>query len=308
MRRSHAFTWEQFTGVLLAILSSFSAAHAQSFGDVTVHPNGGEQQKILDYAKSVQDEVRRNWQGAKEEFSNLVVALTVNSDGTVSNLNLEKTSGFHRYDLAALTAVEKAQPFARFPFNCRKTVPMRLRFESHPPVEHVYELPLSVERVVFEACEHIASAVRPMPPSSQPDVDFGPYMAGLQRRIHEKVVGVSVAENTRAVALLRIQASGEVSSVKLLTRSLNRQFDENVLSAMRNVALRPLPKGAPADIDVQFTFDLLADPAIQKEFVVFVYPVGSGKRQIKSEYVYPAIGESINRLLSDLNTAQKARR
>jgi TonB family protein len=92
--------------------------------------------------------------------------------------------------------------------------------------------------------------------AAQKDVDFGPYMADLQRRIKRAWFPPRGQENRRVVVVFKIHKEGELSNLRLVTSSGMAPADKAAMSAVENAApFRPLPAGASDDVDIQFTFD-----------------------------------------------------
>jgi TonB family protein len=92
--------------------------------------------------------------------------------------------------------------------------------------------------------------------AAQQDVDFGPYMADLQRRIKRAWFPPRGQENRRVVVVFKIHKEGELSNLRLVTSSGMAGADKAAMSAVENAApFRHLPEGASDDVDIQFTFD-----------------------------------------------------
>lgn len=92
--------------------------------------------------------------------------------------------------------------------------------------------------------------------SAQKDVDFGPYMADLQRRIKRAWFPPKGNESKRVQVVFKVHSNGTVSNLRLLGSSGLAIADQAALKAVQNAApFRPLPDGAPPDVDIQFTFD-----------------------------------------------------
>lgn len=92
--------------------------------------------------------------------------------------------------------------------------------------------------------------------AAQADVDFGPYMADLQRRIKRAWFPPKGNESKRVVVVFKVHRGGELSHLRLDKSSGVAVADEAALKAVENAApFRPLPAGAPDDVDIQFTFD-----------------------------------------------------
>ncbi len=92
--------------------------------------------------------------------------------------------------------------------------------------------------------------------SAQADVDFGPYMADLQRRIKRAWFPPKGNESKRVVVIFKVHKNGELSNLRLGTSSGAAIADQAALKAVENAApFRKLPEGAGDDVDIQFTFD-----------------------------------------------------
>jgi TonB family protein len=92
--------------------------------------------------------------------------------------------------------------------------------------------------------------------AAQADVDFGPYMADLQRRIKRAWFPPKGNESKRVVVVFKIHKMGELSNLRLERSSGVAIADQAALKAVENAApFRPLPAGASDDVDIQFTFD-----------------------------------------------------
>lgn len=92
--------------------------------------------------------------------------------------------------------------------------------------------------------------------AADPDVDFGPYMADLQRRIKKAWFPPRGQESRRVVVIFKIHSMGELSDLRIDRSSGVASADQAALTAVQNAApFRQLPAGAPSVVDIQFTFD-----------------------------------------------------
>jgi TonB family protein len=81
-------------------------------------------------------------------------------------------------------------------------------------------------------------------------------MADLQRRIKRAWFPPKGNESKRVVVVFKVHANGTMSNLRLVTSSGAAIADQAALKAIENAApFRPLPDGAPTDVDIQFTFD-----------------------------------------------------
>ncbi len=92
--------------------------------------------------------------------------------------------------------------------------------------------------------------------AAQADVDFGPYMADLQRRIKRAWFPPKGQESRRVVVVFKVHKGGELSNLRLEKSSSVAVADLAAMKAVENAApFKPLPPGSSDDVDIQFTFD-----------------------------------------------------
>lgn len=92
--------------------------------------------------------------------------------------------------------------------------------------------------------------------AAEKDIDFGPYMADLQRRIKRAWFPPKGNESKRVMVVFKVHRNGTMSNLRLGRSSGLAIADQAALKAVTNAApFRPLPSGAPDDVDIQFTFD-----------------------------------------------------
>ncbi len=89
------------------------------------------------------------------------------------------------------------------------------------------------------------------------DVDFGPYMADLQRNIKHNWYPPKHNESKRVVVIFKVSKEGKVSKLKLDHSSGEAAADQAALKAIGKAEpeFGALPEGAPESVDIQFTFD-----------------------------------------------------
>lgn len=88
------------------------------------------------------------------------------------------------------------------------------------------------------------------------DVDFGPYLAELQKRIKKNWFPPRGNESKRITVKFKIHKDGEITSVKLEKSSGLSIADDAALEAIDKISpLPPLPAGADNDLVIRFTFD-----------------------------------------------------
>ena len=81
-------------------------------------------------------------------------------------------------------------------------------------------------------------------------------MADLQRRIKRAWFPPRGQESRRVKVIFKVHSQGELSDLRVEGSSGVAIADQAALQAVTNAApFRPLPPGAPAVVDIEFTFD-----------------------------------------------------
>jgi TonB family protein len=87
-------------------------------------------------------------------------------------------------------------------------------------------------------------------------VDFGAYMAALERRIKRNWTPPRIPNSKRVVARFVIARDGTLSHLAIANSSGVANVDQAALKAIEMAApFPPLPAGADETVDIQFTFD-----------------------------------------------------
>lgn len=88
------------------------------------------------------------------------------------------------------------------------------------------------------------------------EIDMGPYMRELQRRIKHAWFPPKGAETKRIKVSFKVHKDGTISRLKLVTSAGNQMEDDAATQAVENAApFAPLPEGAGDEVDINFTFD-----------------------------------------------------
>jgi TonB family protein len=91
--------------------------------------------------------------------------------------------------------------------------------------------------------------------AAQP-VDFGPYMAELQRAIRRAWSPPHKPDSRQTVVTFKIHANGQMTDLRLYKSCGALDGDQAALKAVEHAApFHPLPDGWLEDADIQFTFD-----------------------------------------------------
>jgi TonB family protein len=86
-------------------------------------------------------------------------------------------------------------------------------------------------------------------------VDFGPYLAEMQRRIKRAWFPPKGNESKKIVLKFKIARNGSVSDIRLSRSSGLQIADEAAMTAIQNAGLPPLPAGTDDQVEIKFTFD-----------------------------------------------------
>ncbi len=107
------------------------------------------------------------------------------------------------------------------------------------------------------------SAEKTKKSSTEPEVDFGPYVAKLQRKVRQNWHPPG-PRNFKTTVSFKIHQDGQLSDVVLSEASSNKGYNQACLNAVRvSAPFDPLPKAFSREfIDVKFTFDFeLSNPS-----------------------------------------------
>jgi len=202
------------------------------------------------YLSDVQRRVTEVWSplGAGRPRT-VVVDFKIHQNGTESHLRVGESSGDDSVDSAALKTINEAAPFKELPEGSPSEVDVEIAFhydvvkDKGIQLRTVARMPGVNPQLVVER-------------RSDPVVDFGPYMAQLQRRIKHAWYPPKGEESRRIVVVFKIDNHGKLSHLRLDKPSGAQRADRAALRAVEDASpFNPLPQGSPKDVDVQFTFD-----------------------------------------------------
>jgi TonB family protein len=92
--------------------------------------------------------------------------------------------------------------------------------------------------------------------AAEADINFGPYMSSLQRKIKRSWKPPRGSESNRIVVTFTVLQDGRLGNLKIIRSSPNPEANMAALKAVTDASpFEPLPPGAGPDIDIEFTFD-----------------------------------------------------
>lgn len=171
-------------------------------------------------------QIGKRWKTAGSPKLRTIISFKVN-DSNPKDVEVYNSSKDGKFDTAARAAVLPLIPFKIDGF--KPKTELRARFDPYIHVVDVYQAE---------------------------EVDFGPYMAAMQKAVKQQWFPPKGSESKRTVAFWKVMNDGTITNVRLDKSSGDAKVDAASLKAVRSVGkFRPLPAGAPDSVDIQFTFD-----------------------------------------------------
>ncbi|WP_414404979.1 energy transducer TonB [Synechococcus sp. R65.1] len=100
----------------------------------------------------------------------------------------------------------------------------------------------------------------PNPPSvaARANVDWGPWLAALQRKVEQNWIPGQTGTSRRTVVIFTVGRGGELQSIRLARTSGSQQTDDAALTAIQRAApFLPLPEAYEGNsVTINFTFDI----------------------------------------------------
>jgi TonB family protein len=97
---------------------------------------------------------------------------------------------------------------------------------------------------------------RPPSVAAQADVNFGPYMSALQRKIKRAWRPPRGSESNRIVVTFVVLKDGRLSDLRIVVSSPDPEANMAALKAVSEASpFDPLPAGSGDTVDIEFTFD-----------------------------------------------------
>lgn len=175
---------------------------------------------------ALRTDISKRWKSAGSPTLRTIVSFKVN-DNNPADVQVYNSSHDRKFDAAARAAVLPLIPFKIDGF--KSNTELRARFDPYVHIVDVYQAE---------------------------EVDFGPYMAAMQKEVKKHWFPPRGSESKHTVVFWKVQNDGTITNVRIDKSSGSPKVDEASLKAVRSVGkFRPLPTGAPDSVDIQFTFD-----------------------------------------------------
>lgn len=209
----------------------------------------GSREKNADFYQSDDDDdvfmtkisrvIKRNWYPPKGNISKHIVAIfRLHSDGSVSGLRIDKSSGDALCDEAAMQAISKAAPFDCLPPKFSKYVDIQFTFDYN----------------VIASASNLSSSKAPSRFAAIPLYDE--FLDDLERKIRKVWSPAKDLEDRQIVVLFSVDQTGKISEPQIYKSSGDKQADDAAIAAVHKAGKIKIPsaKYGPK-VNVQFTFD-----------------------------------------------------
>lgn len=214
------------------------------------------------YLDNLHTKIVSNWLvPAYSKDKSTVISFTVNNEGTISNVQMERSSGDDDFDQSAVAAIYKSDSFGPFVYSGNM---LNLQFFFSPVFTDVIEVGAisqlfdpSNPRVINIADKYI---------------NFDDYAENLQNKITPNWNPKSLKSHRSALISVKVDKDGTLDSMEVLKSSNKKKFDYEVLdSVMRSVPLDPLPDNLQADyknILLNFSYQRTRDENVPKKRII----------------------------------------
>jgi TonB family protein len=213
----------------------------------------------LQLANRLLKRIKDKWKPPKiQRESVTIVRAKIGSNGNISGLQLEKSSASLSFDSVAIRTVQAALSLECRSHPMSHSALLGVIFLDNPKLAH--------KSKTENATSQQEVSLPNVGVSAQEDIDFGPYMQALRKKIESVWNPASIDVDRKAAVVFKVHQDGHVSHSRLDYSSGDSAVDQAALRAIEQAGtFQPLPERAP-DIDVQFTFHNAADPAKQRRF------------------------------------------
>lgn len=233
------------------------------------------------YISTIQQKVELNW-GRPEnaEGKSAVISFVINTDGSVSDVNILRSSGSEVFDKSAFEAIYKATPFAH-----------AYNFNSPVTVEFFFSPIFTVANAIHEKSSSDVVNVS----NQSAYIDFSDYTNNLQDKINTNWKPKTLAKEKNAIASMNIGKDGSLGNFYIVKSSRNKKFDRDVLDAIASsVPLDVFPSDIEAsNTDVQLVFDYKRSKSPKDGKPVYSHDVSASVMNVRGYDKYTKQAEQI---------------
>lgn len=198
------------------------------------------------YDEDLTKKIGKSWRPAAGDWSEIVLVLTLAADGKILQLQMKKSSGTATLDRDALAAVRAGAPFSKLPAGLSKG-----KFELHfKPLEK-----MDATAPPADGMPLTRSLTEGIPVDPSRDIDFGPYMGSLQKRVRAGWQPRCRPDPKLVFVEFVVDKKGIVNGARVTRSCGDKAVDAAALLAVKKAKLPPLPAGAPPSVSIQYTFE-----------------------------------------------------
>ncbi len=223
----------------------------------TVFAEGQSSQDF--YLDSIKKKIDRNWViPSTAEGNSAVVSFTINSDGSVSNVKVLRSSKDDIFDHSVVKAVYKSLPLTTF---AASEEPVNVQFFFSP-------IFLSATQVHEQNQSNIVNVA-----NINPYINFSDYTDNLENKLSANWKPKATAKEQSAIVSINVDKDGALGNYYILKSSRNKKFDRVILDTIAtSVPYDVFPDGINApNTDIQLTFksscDKINDTPIYNNYV-----------------------------------------
>lgn len=204
------------------------------------------------YLNNLQKKIESNWLTPRKSIGkSAIISFIVNRDGSISNVEVLRSSRDLQFDESVMNAICKSAPFGPLA-NDENTFSVQFYFSP----TYTSMTTAADKRQLFDSSNATFNVANKSTNTSA-DIDFTNYTDSLQKKINSNWATKDLKTSIEAMADIKINKDGSLDNVELLKSSSKRKVDNEVLDAIsKSVPIDALPDGFNYDSqNVQLTFN-----------------------------------------------------
>lgn len=194
-----------------------------------------------EYCDNIQTSIRNNLYYRGHESAEVLVSFEVNPDGTITNINIDKSGG-EAFDKAVTDAIQKVSPYKPFPEGANLSY---IRMQSQ--FKHVVRKIQNVEQRM---------AIIPVNPTPQEQASIDQYNESINKIVYNKMPTYFGYIPQEAMIELKISSDGSIKSCKLLRTSGVEDYDKKIEDTYSRIKLPAFPSNLQTLKELTFKFVL----------------------------------------------------
>ena len=229
----------------------------------------------------------------QDSYKSAVISFIINKNGSVSNVDILRSSGDEIFDSSVIAAIYKALPFERLAGDedslniqyffspiftnasivteenvlANTSTPQSTTTQIKTPVNNEINSQATTQAPTPTTDKNIVNVS-----NTTPCIDFTLYAKNLQEKIDSNWNPKSFIKERNATIRLNIDKDGSIEDIKIQKSSNRKNFDfEIVNSIMKSVPLEALPAGLEAkskNIQINFSYRKIIGRNIPQKCVV----------------------------------------